>query len=316
MTEPLPLDASVFRTPAAPTRGYLWDNAYDNGVSFRNYGMYTRGPGDCAGGGNLSSTTRLDDGRFGDHVNEYFAGFNMGCSDHLHRLPEWERDFRAYEQLYAADPKTDPLPQLTFLKLPNDHTNGTAPGRPIPQAYMADNDLALGRLVEAVSHSSFWKSTAIFVTEDDSQNGPDHIDAHRTLGYVISPYTQTGAVDSTQYDTAAMVATMEDLLGLPPMAISDQRAIRMWKGFSSKPNLAPYDARMPSVVPVGRSDAQLNTPSAPMAAASARWNFDVEDATPEIALNEAIWKSVHGRKAEMPAPRHTFIVGSQPADDD
>ena len=315
LTEPLALDAAVLRGAAAPTRGYLWDNAYDNGVSFRNYGMYTSVPGDCQGAGNASSTTRLDDTRFGDHVNEYFAGFNMSCSDHAHRLPEWEREFRAYEQLYEQEPSRDPLPRLTFVRLPNDHTNGTAAGRAIPQAYMADNDLALGRLVDVVSHSRFWKSTAIFVTEDDAQNGPDHVDAHRTLAYVISPYTQAGAIDSTQYDTAGMVATMEDLLGLPPMAISDQRAIRMWKGFSREPNLTPYDARIPSVVPFGQEGVQRNPPTAPMAAVSARWNFEVEDATPEIGLNEAIWRSVKGRNSEMPAPRHEYIVGSVPTDD-
>jgi YVTN family beta-propeller protein len=314
LTEPLAFDGDVFRGAAAPTRGYLWDNAYDTGVSFRNYGMYTTIPGDCQGANNTSSTTRLDDSRFGDHVNEYFAGFNMSCSDHADRLPEWERELRAYEQLYAQDPRRDPLPQLSFVRLPNDHTNGTAPGRAIPQAYMADNDLALGRIVDVVSHSRFWKDTAIFVTEDDAQNGPDHVDAHRTVSYVISPYTQTGAIDSTQYDTAGMVATIEDLLGLPPMAIGDQRAIRMWKGFSRKPNLTPYDARMPSVVPFGAPGAQLNPPTAPMAAASARWNFEIEDATPEIGLNEAIWKAVKGRRSDMPEPRHDYIVGSVPAD--
>jgi YVTN family beta-propeller protein len=316
LTEPLALDASVFRTAAAPTRGFLWDNAYDNGVSFRNYGMYTNIPGDCRGGGNTSTTTRLDDSRFGDHVNEYFAGFNMSCSDHADRLPEWEREFRAYEQLYAQDPARDPLPQLTFVRLPNDHTNGTSPGRAIPQAYMADNDLALGRLVDVVSHSRFWKSTAIFVTEDDAQNGPDHIDAHRTVSYIISPYTQSGAIDSTQYNTAGMVATIEDVLGLPPMAIGDQRGVRMWKGFSRTPNLTPYDARTPSVVPFGAPGVQLNPPTAPMATVSGRWNFEIEDATPEIGLNEAIWKSVKGRDSEMPAPRHDYIVGSVPADAD
>jgi len=314
LSEPLAFDASVFRTAATPTRGYLWDNAYENGVSFRNYGIYTTVPGDCTGAGNSSTTTRLDDARFGDHVAEYFAGFNMGCSDHADRLPEWEREFRAYEQLYAQEPSHDPLPQLTLVRLPNDHTNGTAPGRAIPQAYMADNDLALGRLVDVVSHSRFWKSTAIFVTEDDAQNGPDHIDAHRTVSYVISPYTQTGRVDSTQYNTAGMVATIEDLLGLPPMAIGDQRGVRMWKGFSGTPNMAPYEARTPSVVPFGAPGAQLNPPTAPLATASAKWNFQIEDATPEIGLNEAIWKSVKGRNSEMPAPKHSYIVGSVPAD--
>jgi hypothetical protein len=305
----------VFRSAAAPTRGFLWDNAYDRGVSFRDYGMYTTIPGDCRGNGNTSTTTRLDDARFGDHVDEYFAGFNMLCSDHADRLPQWEREFRAYEELYAQEPKRDPLPRLTLLRLPNDHTHGTVPGRAVPQAYMADNDLALGRLVDVVSHSTFWKSTAIFVTEDDAQNGPDHVDAHRTLAYVISPYTQTGAVDSTHYDTAAMVATIEDLLGLPPMAITDQRAVRMWKGFAREPNLTPYSAIAPAVTPFGAPGAQLNAAAAPMAGQSASWNFEIEDATPEIPLNQAIWKSVRGADSRAPAPLHEHIVGSLPSED-
>src|SRR4029453_3379830 len=141
-----------------------------------------------------------------------------------------------------------------------------------------------------------------------------HIAARPRLGYVITPRRQAGAIDSTQYDTAGMVATIEDLLGLPPMAIGDQRAIRMWKGFGGEPNLTPYDARTPTVVPFGQPGFQRNAPTSPMAAVSATWNFDIEDATPEIGLNRAIWKSVNGRESEMPDPRHTLIVGSVPAD--
>ena len=145
------------------------------------------------------------------------------------------------------------------------HLRHDARARRIPEAYFADNDLALGRLVEAVSHSPFWPNTAILVTEDDAQNGPDHVDAHRTLAYVISPYTQTGKVDHTHYDTAGMVATVESLLNLPPMTIVDQRATRMWKGFSSTPNFRPYDAQMPKVIPHGDPAAPTNAPTAPLA---------------------------------------------------
>jgi hypothetical protein len=169
-------------------------------------------------------------------------------------------------------------------------------------------------MVETVSKSPFWPNTAILVTEDDAQNGPDHVDAHRTLAYAISPYSQTARVDSTHYDTASMVATVEALLGLPPMTIVDQRATRMWKGFGRKPDFRPYEARMPKVIPFGAEGAPVNASNAPMATVSKRWNFEVEDATPEIGLNEAIWKSVHGRWSSMPAPRHEYIIGSQPAD--
>jgi YVTN family beta-propeller protein len=316
LTEPLAFDRTIFRGAAALARGYLWDNAYRRGVSFRDYGFYTRIPGDCHGATNTSDVTHLDDRRFGDHVNERYAGFNLECSDHAHRYPEWEREFRAYEAAYKADPSKDPLPALTILRLPNDHTFGTTPNKAIPESYFADNDLALGKLVETVSHSPFWPNTAILVTEDDAQNGPDHVDAHRTLAYVISPYTQTGRVDSTHYDTAGMVATVEALLGLPPMTIVDQRATRMWKGFSRTPDFRPYDALIPKVIPYGAVGAPTNAPNAPLATVSSRWNFAVEDATPEVPLNEAIWKSVKGRRSEMPAPRHDYIIGSQPADPD
>jgi hypothetical protein len=112
-----------------------------------------------------------------------------------------------------------------------------------------------------------------------------------------------------------MVATIEDVLGLPPMTITDQRAVRMWKGFARTPNLAPYDAIVPAVTPFGAPGAQLNAASAPMAGQSAAWNFDIEDATPEIPLNQAIWKSINGRGTRAPAPRHDYIVGSLPSED-
>jgi YVTN family beta-propeller protein len=314
-SEPLAFDRTIFRGAAAPTRGYLWDNAWRSGRTYRDYGMFTAPTGGCTGG-NTSDVTHLDDRRFGDHVDERYPGFNLNCSDHVHREPEWESEFRTAEAAFRADPSKDPLPALTILRLPSDHTWGTAPHRAIPESYMADNDLALGRLVEAVSKSPFWPNTAIMVTEDDAQNGPDHVDAHRTLGYVISPYTQAGRVDHTHYDTAAMVATVENLLGMPPMTIADQRATRMWKGFSRTPNLRPYQAITPSVIPYGARGAPTNAPSAPLAKVSSRWNFSVEDATPEIGLNRAIWKSVRGRRSQMPDPRHGHIIGSQPADAD
>ena len=201
------------------------------------------------------------------------------------------------------------------MRLPNDHTYGTTPGKAIPESYFADNDLALGRLVEAVSHSPFWPNTAILVTEDDAQNGPDHVDAHRTLAYVISPYTQTAQVDQHALRHGGDGGDGRGLLGLPPMTIVDQRATRMWKGFSRKPNFRPYDALMPKVIPFGAEGAPTNAPTAPLATASARWNFAVEDATPEIPLNEAIWKSVKGRRSRDAgaAPRlHHRLAARRP----
>jgi hypothetical protein len=170
-------------------------------------------------------------------------------------------------------------------------------------------------MVDRLSHSRYWRDTVMLVTEDDAQNGPDHVDAHRTLAYVISAYTSGGGVDSTHYDTASMIATAEDLLGLPPMSIVDQRVSRMWSRFGRRRDLRPYEAITPAVVPFGERDAPLNPETAPMARESASWNFNKEDDTPEIALNEAIWKSVRGRDSSMPPPRHEHIIGSRPNDE-
>lgn len=305
-SEPLASDPNIKRSAAAQTVGYLWDNAYDHQVSFRDYGEGTEIPGVCGGPGNTSDLTHLQS-EFGNHVSSRYDGFNMECSDHAQREPVWEQEFEKYET-------NGNLPALEIVRLPNDHTNGTQPGTATPKAYVADNDLALGKLVETVSHSQYWKNTIILVTEDDAQDGSDHVDAHRTVALAISPYTQTGKVDSTHYDTSSMVATTEDLLGLSAMSIYDERANRLWNSFTADPNFESYTAKQPKVTPFGEKGAPVNSANAPMAAESKSWNFQREDATPEIGLNQAIWKSIRGRNSEMPAPRHDKIIGSNPND--
>jgi YVTN family beta-propeller protein len=287
-SEPLASDPTVSRPAAAATAGYLWDNAYAHGVSFRDYGEGTpfNDPTNCSSGQVYSDLTHLQ-ARFGNHVDSRYPGWNLDCSDHAVREREWEREFNQFV-------RTGNLPRLQIVYLPNDHTQGTTPGTATPASYMADNDLALGRLVAAVSHSRYWRSTAIFVVEDDAQDGPDHVDAHRTAALVISPYTQHARVDSTHYDTAAMLATMERLLGLPPMSIFDQRAMPMWASFGSRPNLRAYDAITPSVIPFGDPGYPTNTASSPLAGQSAAQNFSVPDGPDKQVLNQAIWESIRG----------------------
>jgi YVTN family beta-propeller protein len=345
-SDPLAVDPSVPRSAAAPTGGYLWDSAYRKGLGYRIYGEFTSGPDSCTGGGNASNATHLSP-RFGNHVDRLFPAFNLACSDSVHREPEWAREFlrfdgehrrglarynrqkaerrrelqrrakqkrrhplKRFKPLPRIAPPADPLPELSMVRFPSDHTAGTRAGRATPEAYMADNDLALGRMVDAVSHSSYWGSTAVLVTEDDAQDGPDHVDAHRTMAFVISPYTQTGAIDSRQYDTAALLATLERLLGLPPMSIVDQRAPGMWPAFSPKPNFTPYTAIQPQVTPFGAGGFALNPAKAPMSKAAARWDLTDADSAPDIALNQSIWKSVKGAGSPMPKPRHDVIIGS------
>src|SRR5207248_4963016 len=137
--------------------------------------------------------------------------------------------------------KTGTMPRFIVMSLGEDHTTGTTPGTFTPQACVASNDIALGRLVDAVSHSKYWPETAIFVIEDDAQNGPDHVDAHRTVGLVVSPYTKRRFVDSTQYSTVAMIRTMELILGLPPLSQYDAAARPMYASFTDKADLGPYE---------------------------------------------------------------------------
>ena len=153
----------------------------------------------------------------------------------VHRADQFIRELQQFE---AAGE----LPNFCIMLLPNDHTTGTKPGMPTPQASVADNDLAVGRIVEAVSHSKFWKDTCIFVVEDDPQNGFDHIDGHRTVALVISPYTKRNVVDSTNYNQTSMVRTIELMLGLPPMNQFDSTATPMASCFAEQPDLRPYDA--------------------------------------------------------------------------
>jgi Phosphoesterase family len=292
----------VPRPAAAATAGYIWDNAFDHDVSFRDYGEATpwADPENCTHGAEFSDLTRLH-ARFGEHVDPKFPGWSLGCSDHAVREPEWEREFNQFV-------RNGNLPELEIVYFPNDHNAGTSPGAATPQSYMADNDLALGRLVDAVSHSKYWLSTAIIVVEDDAQDGPDHVDAHRAPALVISPYTQIGQVDSTHYDTASALATIEDLLGMPPMSTYDARAARMWPSFRRTPNTRPYDAITPEVVPFGAPGAPTNGIDAPLAAISAAMDFSRPDATSEEALNIAVWKSVRDADSTMPAPRHTLLA--------
>ena len=295
-SEPLAGDPTVPRTAAAATVGYLWDDAYRHGVSFRDYGEGTPwdDPHNCHSGKVHSDLTHLQ-ARFGQHVDPRYPGWNLDCSDHAVREPEWEREFRAYE-------RNGNLPGLEVVYLPNDHTQGTTPGTATPASYEADNDVAVGRLVDAVSHSRYWRSTAIFVVEDDAQDGPDHVDAHRSTALVISPFTQHGGVDSTHYDTAGMLATMEDILGLSPMSIFDQRATRMWASFAPTAGMRPFTVLPTRVIPFGDPGYPVNHAGSPLAAASAAQDYSVPDGPDEHLLNEAIWRSIRGDHAHMPGP--------------
>ena len=178
----------------------------------------------------------------------------------------------------------------------SDHTRGTQPGFPTPSAMVADNDQALGQLVQTISHSSIWSSSAIFVVEDDSQDGADHVNAHRIPALVISPYARQGAVIHTRYDLPSVVRSMELILGMKPLTLNDALATPMYDAFTSRPlNSAPVDA-----IPAKIDLLTRNTAAAPWAALSNRLPLGEVDAVPQGQLDAILWKSVHGANSTPP----------------
>ena len=187
------------------------------------------------------------------------------------------------------------------MSMPEDHTRGTAPGAFTPQAMVANNDYAIGQLVDAVSHSRYWPETAIFIIEDDGQDGPDHVDARRTVGLVLSPYVKRGVVDSTLYSTSSMVRSIELLLGMPPMSQYDAAAMPMYASFGTAAKATPFDAIQPKI------DVNAKNKKGDYGSEESRkMDFSDVDRAPMHALNEIIWKSIKGADSPMPPPVHRF----------
>jgi DNA-binding beta-propeller fold protein YncE len=278
---------------SVPERGYLWDQAARAGVSYRSYGEFV------FNGRNPTDPARPARPVLREHIDPLYRGFDLG-------YPDVRRAARFIEELQRFEAAGD-MPRLQVVRLGNDHTVGSRAGALSPRALVADNDLALGRLVEAVSHSKFWADTAIFVLEDDAQNGPDHVDAHRSPCLVISPYTLHHAVDSTLYSTTSVLRTIELILGLQPMSQFDAAAAPMNTAFTAKSDLTPFAAR-PAQVDL----EERNPPSAWGAKASARMDFREADRADDIALNEIIWRSVKGAGSPMPAPVRAAFFKSHP----
>jgi DNA-binding beta-propeller fold protein YncE len=288
-----------FGNLAAPADGYLWDACARANKSYRSYGEFVD---DDGASGQMKATVPGLEG----HVHPKYPSFDLKIPDQT-RIDIWLEEFHQFEQ-------NGQLPALNIMRLPNDHTNGTRAGSHSPRAMVADNDLALGRFVDAISHSVYWKDSAIFILEDDAQNGPDHVDAHRSPAFVVSPFTRRGVVDSTLYTTSGMLRTMELILGLPPMTQYDAGATPMYNAFTTSPTLTAFTAK-PETIDI----SEMNRSGAPGAAASARMNFEQEDRTPELELNEILWQSIHGAGALMPPPVHAGFVRTQPiimGDDD
>jgi YVTN family beta-propeller protein len=276
-----------------PAGGHLWDVAKKAGLTIRSYGEYSSRSSDGTtmeaspgvGGllGAVSPKFKLPGMRDTDNVKVF-----------LEELEEYEKNFD------SKDPNRR-LPNYMVMSLPEDHTNGTRPGSFTPRAMVANNDWAIGQLVERLTKSKYWPQMAVFIIEDDAQDGSDHVDARRTAGLVISPYTKRNFVDSTLYTTSGMLRTMELLLGLPPMTQNDAAAMPMYKLFSNKMQATPFQAIAPKI-----DVNEKNLVTAWGAKKSMEMNLDDIDEAPMREFNEIIWKSVKGEKSEMPPPVHRF----------
>ncbi|TAM82967.1 MAG: phosphoesterase [Acidobacteria bacterium] len=240
------------------------------------------------------------------HFDPKFADFRLDYPDQL-RADEFLNEFNDFVKARQTG-QGEALPQFVILRLPDDHTAGTSPRMPTPSASIADNDLAVGRVVDAVSHSPYWDDTAIFILEDDAQDGPDHVDAHRSTMLVISKYSQGSAsqpfVDHNFYTTVSTVRTMEALLGLPPMNNNDALAPVMAPEFAGPGNQTGYAADYRNQK--NGLIYQMNSPKAPGARASARMDFVHADQANAAELNRILWRERKG-DIPMPVPRHVVF---------
>ena len=294
--------------------GFIWDNVLAHGKTLRIYGEFTvsevrwtdpqrKGPIRFAdhwqefttGAGEIRIWSRPTIETIRPYLCTNTVGWNMDIPD-VFRAREFIKELREYE-------KAGELPNFIIICLPNNHTSGTRKGSPTPAAHVADNDLAFGQIVEALSHSPFWKETCIFAIEDDPQNGWDHVSGYRTTAYVISPYTKRGAVVSTQYNQTSLLRTMELMLGLPPMNQLDATATPMTDCFTDIPDFTPFQS-VANNVPLDEMNPDPKAIHDPLlrknAYASAKLPLHIVDACPEDLFNRILWHAMKGSQTPYP----------------
>ena len=278
-------DATHDQPVGVPAAGFLWGAAHRAHITYRDYGIW------CVSD---SKDPKKSQAWLRDLVGHYDPSYDPDLFDDQGHIDEWEREFHGME-------KTGEMPALTLLYLGSDHTVGTRPGGHTPRALVGSNDLAVGRLIDDLSHSRFWPHTAVFILEDDAQDGPDHVDCHRSPLFVISPYVRHGIVAHEQFSTVAVLKTIEQILGMDSLTYFDDRAPTLLGLFQKQPNLEPFTHR-PAQAPLN----EWNSPNAPGAKKSASWDFSHPDSAPDQELNRVIWQSVKGKGSEPPSPVYSL----------
>ena len=271
--------------------GFIWDHCKKAGVSYRSYGEFADN--------NKANIPSLQ-----NHFCTSYTGWDMNTKDTT-RFYQWQKEFDSLL-------KVNSVPQFNSLRMGNDHTSGLRKGSATPFAQVADNDLAVGMLVEYLSKSPIWNETAIFIVEDDAQNGPDHVDAHRTTAYVAGGFVKRKFIDHTMYSTSSMLRTMELILGIPPMTQYDAAAEPMWRSFTSIANLTPFIS-LPSNINLNDKNVAVNK----WQQKSETFNFAKEDSAPDLEFSEVIWHAVKGEFVKFPGPRRSaFLKVKEEKDDD
>lgn len=275
-------DAEGNRSIANPKLGFIWDYCKRAGISYRTYGEF-------------ADDYKANIPVLENHFCPYYTSWDERVRDTT-RVNQWKRDFDSMVAINA-------VPRLSTLRFINDHTEGLSIGRPTPFAHVADNDWAVGLFLEHLSNSPVWKESVVFIVEDDAQNGPDHVDAHRTTAYVAGPHVKRNFIDHTMYSTSGMLRTIELILGLPPMSQYDAAAVPMWRCFTPVPDYTPFTS-VPALVDLNAVNKE-HTASAKL---SATFDFSKEDRIPDLLFSQVIWKAVKGEASEMPAPRRSAFV--------
>ncbi|MBI3415461.1 MAG: bifunctional YncE family protein/alkaline phosphatase family protein [Verrucomicrobia bacterium] len=319
-------DTDVDAIAYAPT-GFIWDNALAHGKTIRDYGEFaigitgwkdrTKKPSPkfldfyhdfVNQTGLLKIGSRPAIASLGPHLNTETIGWDMAVPD-VFRAAQFIKELRQFE-------RDGRMPDFTIICLPNDHTSGTAVNKPTPAAQVADNDLAFGQIVEAISHSPFWKDSCILAIEDDPQAGWDHVSGYRTTAYVISPYARRRATVSVNYNQTGLLRTMELMLGLPPMNQMDATATPMTACFTDQPDFTPYTA-VTNNVPLDQMNPDPKALRDPVqkthALASARLPLEKPDQCPEDLLNRILWHAQKGSQA--PYPRWAITPHGKDDDD-
>jgi YVTN family beta-propeller protein len=312
---------------------HIWDAVQAAGLSYRNYGFYytfgvsgvipdnyPAAAGLLPAGKDLGGISDFDYRRYDAAYADSDAPTGYGCAystatyGHYNmpsRFSEWNREFH---EMLQQDPSGNSVPAFMTVRVMHDHTQGMISGNFTPSAEVADNDYSVGQLVDTISKSVIWQHTAIFVIEDDAQDGPDHVDAHRSTAYVISPYIRQSYVDHTFYNTDSILKTIELLLGVKPLTQYDAIATPILAFDSHPSNGAAFNAIKASqdvmCQKVSRLVLAKGDPMRKWAIESAKMNFDVPDSAPSAKLNEVLWKSVKGPNSKMPKIQHGVITAT------